>query len=138
MPSMYNTAHDAETAFYLAIEEADLIRMMEVWDDDEKIACIHPMGPRLQGQKEVKASWRRIFANGARMRFRISDADYILNGALAVHTVHENITITGRDNETVIVATNVYRRKQDGWRMILHHASPIPSSKNAEPSHVLH
>ncbi len=134
---MFNTAHDAESAFYRALEEADIKRMMDVWNDNEEIACIHPMGPRLQGQKEVEASWRRIFA-GVRMRFRISDGDYTINGILAVHTVHENITITEHDNETVVIATNVYRRTQYGWRMILHHASPTPSNKSAEQSHILH
>ena len=130
---MFITSEEAEAAFYAAFEAADLERMMAVWDDDDNISCVHPMGPRLAGRRPVADSWQRIFDSGVAMRFRLSDAQYASGESLAVHVVHENITAAGRQGESTMIATNVYRRTSQGWRMILHHASPVPVSEEATP-----
>jgi hypothetical protein len=52
---------------------------------------------------------------------------------VAVHSVHENITVTGEQRaRPPMVATNVYLRTPAGWRMIVHHASPAPGEPAAE------
>ena len=131
---MFQTPQETEAAFYAALERADLDAMMDVWADDDNIACVHPMGKRLEGREEVTESWRRIFKSGGRMRFRLSDAQHMTDEAVAVHVLHENITVADRPNESVVLATNVYRRTADGWRMVLHHASltPIPEDEEDE------
>ncbi len=130
---MYRTPKETEAAFYKALEQADLDAMMDVWADVDNIACVHPMGPRLEGPGEISESWRRIFQNGAKMRFRISDVQALSDGDVAVHVLHENITVASRDGESTVLATNVYRRIDDGWYMVLHHASPAPSLEDEEP-----
>ena len=65
---IFPTAQDAEAAFYEALERADLALMMAVWSEDEDIVCVHPGGPRLAGQDQVRASWRQILAGGTRAR----------------------------------------------------------------------
>ena len=130
---MFHTSQEAEAAFYAAFEAADLGRMMDVWDDDDNIVCVHPMGPRLEGRRPVAESWQRIFSSGVAMRFRLGDARYIPGQDLAVHMVHESITATDRQGESTVIATNVYRRTSEGWRMILHHASPAPVLEQAAP-----
>ena len=49
-------------------------------------------------------------------------------GDVAVLVCHENVTIgDGHDVRLeVVVATNLYLRTENGWRMIHHHASPAP------------
>ena len=48
MPAkIFPTPQDAESAFYEALERADLEQMMAVWSEDEEIVCVHPGGPRL-------------------------------------------------------------------------------------------
>jgi len=135
---MYRTPEEAETAFYAALEAADLAGMMAVWDEEHDIVCIHPMGSRLQGRGDVQESWQRIFTKGARMRFRNSDVHAEVAESLAMHVVQENITVAGREGESLVVATNVYRRTRHGWRMILHHASPAPASPSEDKPTVLH
>ena len=62
---IFPTAQDAENAFYEALERGDLEGMMAVWAEDEEIVCVHPGGPRLSGQDQVRESWAQIFSGGA-------------------------------------------------------------------------
>lgn len=129
----FPTAQDAENAFYEAIEAADLEAMMAVWAEDEEIVCVHPGGPRLAGAEQVRSSWRAIFAAGPGMRIRAVQRVAIANAMLAVHSVHETITVPGESRpQPPVVATNVYLRTATGWRMIVHHASPAPAAVPAE------
>ena len=133
----FPTAQDAENAFYEALERCDLEGMMAVWAEDEDIVCVHPAGPRLTGQDQIRESWARIFSGGPRARVHITNQVAISGMMLAVHSVHENFTIEGQtraDAQPVpVVATNVYLRTAAGWRMIVHHASPAPAQTQSAP-----
>lgn len=123
------TPAQAETAFYAAFESADLEAMMAVWSTDDNIVCIHPHGPRLTGAVEIRDSWRQIMANSPRMCFRIDELNSFGSEELAIRFVNEHIHIGSHAAPGfTILATNVYRRTSEGWRIILHHASPTPES----------
>jgi uncharacterized protein (TIGR02246 family) len=124
----YPTPQDAEAAFYEAIERSDLDAMMEVWADDEEIVCVHPTGPRLTGYDQVRESWSEIFKGRQRLQVRLTNQVYVQGMMLAIHSLHENITVTGDTRPPPIIATNVYVRTANGWRMLVHHASPAPAS----------
>ena len=128
----FATASEAEGVFYGSIEAGDLDMLMRVWADDDGIICIHPGGTRLAGRAAIRTSWREILANGASMRFVLTDEQVIGDEGLAVHAVKETIEL---DNGTrgVMLATNVYRRVDGSWRLILHHASPEPRRETPEP-----
>ena len=134
---IFPAAQDAENAFYEALERADLEAMMAVWSEDEDIVCVHPAGQRLAGQEQVREAWRQMFAGGANMRVRLSQQVVVTGMMVAVHSVHENITVAGELRpRPPMVATNVYLRTPAGWRMIVHHASPAPGEPvaDAEPA----
>jgi uncharacterized protein (TIGR02246 family) len=133
---IFPTAQDAENAFYEALERADLEAMMAVWSEDEEIVCVHPAGQRLAGQEQVREAWRQMFAGGPSMRVQITQQVVVSGMMLAVHSVHENITVTGEPRaRPPMVATNVYLRTPAGWRMAVHHASPAPGAPAvAEPA----
>jgi uncharacterized protein (TIGR02246 family) len=123
--TLFATPEDAETAFYEALESADLEAMMSVWAEDEEIVCVHPGGPRLTGFEQVRESWREIFSGGPSMRFQLTGQQYLRGVRVAIHSVHENIVVTGQSRPiNPIVATNVYIQTERGWRMLVHHASP--------------
>ena len=136
---IFPTAQDAENAFYEALERADLEGMMAVWAEDEEVICVHPGGERLAGQDQIRESWTRIFASGPQGRVQIANQVAISGMMLAVHSVHENFTLPGTKagapgakpgaggQPVPILATNVYLRTAAGWKMIVHHASPVPS-----------
>lgn len=125
----FPTPQDAEAAFYEALERADLEAMMEVWSEDEEVSCIHPGGPRLTGFAQVREHWAQMFKSGQRLQVHLSDQVIVSGMMFAVHSVHENILVPGAQGEgggmrSVVVATNVYQRSGNGWRMLLHHGSP--------------
>jgi ketosteroid isomerase-like protein len=123
------TSAQAETAFYSAFESADLDAMMAVWSTDDNIVCIHPHGPRLTGAVEIRDSWRQIMVNSPRMCFKVDELNSVRSEGLAIHLVNEHIHVgSSVAQEFTILATNVYRRTSEGWRIILHHASPTPES----------
>ncbi|HEY9397129.1 MAG TPA: nuclear transport factor 2 family protein [Burkholderiales bacterium] len=137
----FPTAQDAETAFYEAFERADFEAMMNVWAEDEEIACVHPGGPRLAGYEQVSKSWAAMFDGRGRVRVHLTNQVYTQGMLLAVHSMHENILMPGEPKARLpIIATNVYIRSGDGWRMLMHHASaaPVPSGVIADEQKILH
>ncbi|TAK42366.1 MAG: DUF4440 domain-containing protein [Betaproteobacteria bacterium] len=132
---IFPTAQDVENAFYESLERNDLALMMAVWAEDEDIVCVHPAGPRLAGQEQVREGWRKIFASGQRLRFQIAQQVRVAGVMLAAHSLHEIITVVGeKQPRPAVIATNVYLRSAAGWRMIVHHASPAPATAAADPA----
>ncbi len=124
---IFPTAQDAENAFYDALARGDVELMMAVWADDEEIVCVHPGGPRFVGQEQVRDSWRKILAGDAGLGVHVSQAVAVSGPMVAVHSVQESLTPPGEPKPRgPVVATNVYLRTAEGWRMIAHHASPVP------------
>lgn len=125
----YPTSQDAESAFYEALERNDLDGMMEVWAEDEEIVCVHPTGPRLTGYDQIRESWSQIFNSRQRLQVRLSHQVYVQGMMLSIHSVHENFVVAGESKpRPPIVATNVYVRTANGWRMLVHHGSPAPAT----------
>ena len=126
MPKVkFATAADAENAFYLAIESVDLPAMMEVWADDDTVVCIHPGAPRIEGAALIRESWQDIFQCGPAMAFSLHKDRVFEDGYTAVHMVREEIAIDG-EFVSVMLSTNIYKKTDLGWRMMLHHSSPEP------------
>ena len=125
----YLTPKEAEDAFYLAIENADLPSMMSIWSDNDATVCIHPGAPRLEGREEIRRSWQEIFEASPEMLFTISDERITQDEHLAVHLVKEEIVVEG-EIVSVMLTTNIYHLIDGSWRMMLHHSSPEP-----EPLH---
>lgn len=127
--STFPTPQDAEAAFYEALERADLEAMMEVWAQDEEIVCIHPGGPRLTGYEQVRESWTQMFKSRQPLQVRLTNQVYAQGMMLSIHSVHENVVVAGESKaRPPMVATNVYLRTGNGWRLLVHHASPAPAA----------
>jgi ketosteroid isomerase-like protein len=142
---LFPTPDDAAMAFYDAFERADLAAMMAVWAESDQVVCVHPQGPRLVGFDAVRDSWAQIFTGGARMRVATADACKFEGTSIAVQSVVELVSAPGAENEaTAVCATNVFELTENGWRLVIHHASPLmeaePAEEEEEPAkaHVLH
>ena len=119
------TPDDTEAAFYEALQQGDIDRLMACWSDEDEIVCVHPGGPRLIGHTEVRAGFEALFANGRVLAHpeKVRRADV---GACSVHSVVERVEVLSDDGvqQAWVVATNVYAKTAPGWRMVAHHASP--------------
>lgn len=116
---------DIEHQFYEALQQADLDKLMAVWADDDEIACVHPGGPRVVGHAAIRASFEAIFANGA-IDAAPERVRRVLTHASAVHSVLERVRVMSEEGPQVawVIATNVYLKTAQGWRLAVHHASP--------------
>jgi len=120
--------------FYAAFEAGDLDRMARVWADDKDavggVVCVHPGGPMIRGRGAVLRSWALIMANTSYIQFVLTDVATKVSGDIAVLSCAENI-ITASDDDPGFTAggnvatTNVFVRTHDGWRLWLHHGSPV-------------
>jgi ketosteroid isomerase-like protein len=123
------TAANAE--LYAAFEEGDVDRMEAVWDDSEDVRCVHPGWPLLRGRSRVLRSWSVIMANTSYIQFFLTGVEASVDGDIAVVTCEENILTAVADPDGTlsqsakVVATNVFRRRTDGWRLFVHHGSPV-------------
>ena len=116
---------EIEQQFYEALQRGDIERLMAVWSDDEEISCVHPGGPRVIGAAAIRAAFEAIFGNGA-VNARPEKVRRLQTLTSAVHSVLEHIQImTGDGPQSAwVVATNVYLKGAQGWRLVAHHASP--------------
>ena len=118
---------EANQAFYKAFEGLNIKAMEEVWVCAEHVKCVHPGWPLLTGWAAVCKSWERIFANTESIQFILTDVQIQVSGRLGWVTLTENILSGVGENmsATSVLATNLFERTEDGWRMIHHHASHI-------------
>ncbi|RMI41345.1 nuclear transport factor 2 family protein [Streptomyces triticirhizae] len=124
----------ANTALYDAIERGDLDALTERWLMDD-ISVVHPGWPVINGRAEVLRSYALIMANTDYIQFFLTDVEVSVVGDTALVTCTENI-LSGGPSEAegevgplvggLVVATNVFRRAEDGeWRVWSHHGSPV-------------
>ena len=135
---IYTSPHDAALAFYQAFESKDLDAMMATWADDEDIVCVHPGGPRLVGYDAVRGAWEQLFANEARLKFRVSEIVMTETVGLALQSAVEEITTADGVARGTAIVSNVFLRTPSGWRLVSHHASAAPPVVATAPTGPLH
>jgi ketosteroid isomerase-like protein len=123
--------------FYAAFEEADFDAMAALWADDDGVVCVHPAAPPIRGRAAVMRSWMVLMADVPYIQFFLTDVEASVTDGLATVTCVENVLSAGSDTPEQsfaggrAVATNVFRRTSEGWRLWVHHASPVLSSPEA-------
>ncbi len=120
----------ANLAMYEAFESADVDRMARVWDDVEPsaVVCVHPGWPMLRGRDHVLRSWSAVMAGTEYIQFFLTDVHVSVTGDTAVVTCTENVLTEVSEAAhagATVVATNVLVRRPDGWRVQVHHGSPV-------------
>jgi ketosteroid isomerase-like protein len=133
----FDSPEAAEAAFYDAFAARDLAAMVRVWLEAETAVCVHPGGGLLMGKDAVMQSWSEILTGAAPPRIEFRLINRIEAADLRVHLVEERIQ-TGDDPvgpPSLVIATNVYTRGPDGWRLSAHHASlPLVPARSAKGS----
>jgi len=127
---------DVEAQFYEALREADLDKLMALWADDDEVFCVHPGGPRVVGALAIRTAFEAMFASSGRIHAQPERVRRVLSIDSAVHNLVERIELhTDAGRQTgFVVATNVYLKTAQGWRMVAHHASPGTPQETPEIS----
>ncbi len=133
--SLDGDADEVEASFYDALQTGDIDKLMACWADEDEIVCIHPGGPRVVGAVAIRATFEAMFSNGV-IRAWPQEARKTQAVGCAVHNVLERVEVLGPEGpaQAWVIATNVYHRTAQGWRMVAHHASPGTSSEIQEVS----
>lgn len=127
-------AQSANESFYEAFNKRDIEAMQRVWRNDESITCVHPGWPPLNGFKPILNSWAGIFKNSGNMEIQISDVRVLASNDLVwvsciekLYTIAENGVLASK-----VFATNLFHLEDDVWKMVMHHASPVPDIRETE------
>jgi ketosteroid isomerase-like protein len=130
---------DVEAAFYDALQAGDVDRLMACWADEDEILCVHPGGARLLGPAAIRAAFTAMFERGG-LGVRPMQVVRMQALASAVHSVEEHIRVMLPDGprEALVLATNVYHKTPQGWRLVAHHASPGGQREAGAPEPVRH
>lgn len=114
----------ANQLFYDAHERRDLAAMQAIWEHSSRVVCTHPGWPILRTWPVIEESWRRILDGPGRNQFILTNVAVAIHGDLAWVTLDENLVDAGGTG--TVAATNLFARTAaDGWRLVVHHGSPV-------------
>ena len=122
----------ANANFYEAFSNRDFSSMERIWSEGEHIAVIHPGWPALMGRRPVISSWKRIMEGGMSPKVSCIDAQATMLGETAIVVCTEILS------DTELVATNIFCREEDDWKLIHHHSGPLPQMSHAAGEEHLH
>jgi ketosteroid isomerase-like protein len=113
-------------AFYAALRDRDVDLMTQVWSQCAQVSCIHPGWQPLRGRELVMASWETILHHSNLPAIYPEEASVQLYGDTALVVCEESFQ-DGR-----LVATNIFVRESDDWRLLHHQAGPLNSDEDLD------
>ena len=120
--------------FYKAFNARDLDAMKSVWSSHGNVICVHPGWSPLNGFEPIIESWQGIFKNSGNMDIQVSDVTVIASEDLAwvscvvkLYTIASNGVLASK-----VFSTNLFQLDEGSWKMIMHHASPMPSLRESD------
>ena len=116
----------ANEAFYRAFAGRDVAGMERLWSRANPVVCIHPGWAPLFGREAVMASWRSILGNPRSPELVCRQPRAFLQGDSAFVVCFEDL------GQVFLIATNLFLREGDGWKLIHHQAGPMPATEQEE------
>ena len=113
-------------AFYAALRDRDVDLMSQVWSQCSQVSCIHPGWQPLRGRETVMASWETILHHSNLPAIYPEQTSVQLYGDTAIVICEESF------HDGRLVATNLFVREQDDWRLLHHQAGPLNSGSELD------
>ena len=120
----------ANQAFYDAHEQRDLGAMGAVWEHSDRVVCIHPDGPSC-GPGSTSRS--RGGASSPARAGTSSSSPTTWSGRRRDGLGHLRREPGRPGRHRHVAATNLFRRADDGWKLVVHHGSPVLSLTARRP-----
>ena len=123
---------DANGQFYEALQGRSVAAMSRIWLHQDWVVCVHPGWQGITGWKEIQGSWEGIFAGTRQLKIRVHNLTLQLCGPVAWVTCIEEITSDSGEGLTASLAhtTNIFMKAGKNWKVVHHHASPVPVAPN--------
>ena len=127
----------ANERFYRTFEMLDYPALELLWEDSERVFCVHPGWSPLRGARAVLDSWRRIIENTSSIRFELSqeeahifggDSNPIGSVIVFERIVNEAGSQPGNErSDSGAISTNLFAfdREASLWLLFHHHASHV-------------
>ena len=122
----------ASEQFYEALNRAingDPVPIIEVWSHGSDVTAMHPLGGRETGWEEVRASWEQVAQGFSDGQVSIEDLVVVPLSDDVAYTLGTEHGQAKLGEETVSIdwrVTNIYRREEGEWKMVLHHTDVSP------------
>jgi ketosteroid isomerase-like protein len=126
MTAPYTTPQDAEDAYYDAIEEKNLEALMAVWEESEEVLCLLPMMAALSGKNAIGKLWEPLIHGDYPLDIQTRHLTWIETPDLAIHLIEEMVQSPGQNEPQAVYATNIFRKVNGGWYLLMHQNSPTP------------
>ena len=96
--------------------------------------CVHPGGPRVVGTGAIRAAFDAIFGHEGSIHVQAESIRRVDTLTGAVHSVLERIDVMTNEGpaHAYVLATNVFHKTPQGWRLVVHHASPGTQDEQQE------
>lgn len=132
--SDYERVRETNDRFYAAMNALDIEGMDKVWADDSEAICVHPGREAILGYESIRESWMMIFSATDSMMIASTNEVITVAGDVAWVVCLETISIMTEEGLAAAAAqaTNIFRRRGPLWRMVVHHASPVPLTPQDE------
>ncbi len=114
--------------FYRALGSRDLDLMGTIWIKDQRAGCVHPGWIMLQGWEAIRQSWENVFDPEDRLEIKLHNLSVDIKGNAAWVTCVQELKYIMRDpvSMNISTSTNIFEKTDEGWKMVVHHASPLP------------
>lgn len=110
----------ANREFFHAFQTCDLDRMAQIWHEGDHTCCVHPSNYPIHGYTAVVESWDRVFRSGNVRDVQFERTSVQVRGNIGRVICSERI-----NNHSNLVATNLFERTADGWKLWSHQAGMI-------------
>ncbi|CAL5056169.1 unnamed protein product [Urochloa decumbens] len=115
----------ANTRFYTAFKNGDLVAMHQAWAKGDHVYVVHPSAGRISGYEMVMQSWEMVCDADYEFPLQIDlqDVEVHIRGNVGYVTCLELVRTKGSSSWGKQVATNVFEKVDGKWFMCIHHAS---------------
>ena len=110
----------ANERFYAAFAACDVDALDALWSHKTPVACVHPGWAPLFGRDAVIESWATILSGPGAPAISCHDPRPNFLSESICHVICYELI-----ERTALVATNIFVKEQNHWRLVLHHATPV-------------
>ena len=131
---------DVRAQYHRALEafvRGDPEPVAKLWSKRDDVSLANPLGPPAVGWEAVRATMERA-------ALQLADGEAFSVECIAMHATNDlayeleiercRVKVGGADEAapSALRATNVFRREDDGWRIVHRHADPITGERPPE------